>query len=520
MFKSSLARKVLLLSFLLSACLSLRAEDSSPSAPEKITSIGNAGDCSLKLLEKTAAALGLSPKIEAPVLVGEGAVALLNPGQVEAFATYTRLEKIYNSYLLPLAIFLEFSDRRYILSKDIVVRKISLLNDVTSDFQKEQIARRIAIRLLLLFRDDFSVDDYKAFERAAYSLNLSLEQFKEVFKSWKNEGQEDPDLTKLSQMIKFLITYESKLFIARIRALSTSQILAHSFREKTQAEIIDKAIAPMGMTQSLSGLNVKFRHLKWALKKSHSLRLQNYVLPRVKSKLSEREAAKLGLSQSILGAKAFTAGFEFYEIDSNSGAPSENLEAILVTLRTSKDSPIILYRNFKKILDPEKFKITLIEFKVFLEKLFEDRLYHSLAAPDFTDRMKSQYKRADSESERGFWSGENTKLQLLVAELALRCLSDNLDVEFVDALKALVSRKIVNNLMSYSYKEAYVVDVSDYLELILDSKKKGATILPLIENAPKLTEPAQSDRESSENQDPSSKSETTAPAHRSDFGPG
>jgi hypothetical protein len=277
MFKSRLARKALFLGFVLSACISLNAEDTPPSEPQIISSNESAGDCSLTLLEKTAAALGLSPKINAPVLLGEGAVALLNPGQVEAFATYTRLEKIYNSYLLPLAIFLEFSDRHYFLSKDIVVRKISLLNDVTSDIQKKQIARRIAIRLLLLFRDDFSVDDYKAFERAAHSLNLSLEQFKEVFKSWKNEGQEDPDLLKLTQMIEFLITYETKLFIERIKALSTSQIFAHSFRKKTNAEIIVKAIAPMSMDKSLSIKNVKFRKLKWALRKSYSLRLQNFV---------------------------------------------------------------------------------------------------------------------------------------------------------------------------------------------------------------------------------------------------
>lgn len=146
--------------------------------------------------------------------------APLRDGEAAAFATYVKNEKIFNSPLLATAIAWELKGGVYKIGKSEILRRLKILPVLNDKEQIRSIAQGAAIKLLMLFQDEFDFRETPAVEKAAQTLGVSIDELGNILKNWKNEAELDPEFEKLISMIEFLLTYETIRLESRINKLT------------------------------------------------------------------------------------------------------------------------------------------------------------------------------------------------------------------------------------------------------------------------------------------------------------
>ncbi len=415
-----------------------------------------------------------------------------NPERQKAFNTYLRLAKLYDSHLLALAVYLEISEG-FSLSKSLVESKLSYLPELAPDLEIQNFAIRISLRMLTLFRDNYSIKDVKALKKHADSLNLNQNEFNQLLRDWRAETLRDSKLEELTQMISYLLKNEAEMLVKRIQALPLSKII-NGYRSewKNSHGLINRLLNPKLNGKGELG-PIEARIIYWQLKRTQSLRLCAVMLPLLTGTLGNRSFLFSSLFAQLapfpelvakLQSKTSSVALSSMMTSQASSNTSLNFDLIsqLKSMFTTYSEKIIWGRKFRKLFSIEGLKISSRDFIKIIDMIQSPRrngLKRVWADSSLTDRMQKLLK-ADTR-----WSGDNVPLAISSLELSIEKLDNDISNEELLALRDRMTSAIEVYLSKFDVKLEFKKDLIEYLEKLMQLKREkkwhefGSPALPL-----------------------------------------
>ncbi len=175
----------------------------------------------------------------------------LNGAGKEAFATYVKNAKIYNSQFFSKAIFLGLMGSSFWVSKNQTIERLRMLPSISNSESLKAISTRIALIFLELFNDDFNVSDTSSFVEMAKLLGVEQKELHVILSNWRAENFSKDYLNELTSMIEYLLINESDRIELRLRNLpiSISQSLFYRAIRK-RSEVWEVLLNPKGHTEN------------------------------------------------------------------------------------------------------------------------------------------------------------------------------------------------------------------------------------------------------------------------------
>lgn len=211
----------------------------------------------LSLLECTTFNLKAEdPPCEEALVLSTSPSVLLDESQLngagkEAFATYVKNVRVYNSTFFSKAIFLGLMGSSFWVSKNQAIERLKMLPSISDSESLKAISTRIALIFLELFNDDFKVSDTSKFVEMAKLLGVEQKELHLILSNWRAHNFSKDYLNELTSMIEYLLINESDRIELRLRNLpiSISQSLLYRAIRK-RSEVWEVLLNPKGHTEN------------------------------------------------------------------------------------------------------------------------------------------------------------------------------------------------------------------------------------------------------------------------------
>jgi hypothetical protein len=145
-----------------------------------------------------------------------GGQLLVAPTEEKAHQTYLRGAKLYNSTFLTDAIIDEMLSQGLTRPEQIVF-SVRVAGQVQDTQSLEILARNVALRLLLNFRDSYALSEPDLIIRAATKLQVEIAEFLAFLVQWREEAKSDPQAKDLAQMLFYLFKEQGPLLAERVK---------------------------------------------------------------------------------------------------------------------------------------------------------------------------------------------------------------------------------------------------------------------------------------------------------------
>ncbi|MBP7844170.1 MAG: hypothetical protein KA116_05100 [Proteobacteria bacterium] len=236
----------------------------------------------------------------------------LREGEQAAFATYVKNEKIFNSPLLATAIAWELKGGVYSVGKTEVLRRLRILPVLNDKEQIRSLAQGAAVKLLMLFQDEFDFRETQAVDKMAQTLGVRIDELSEILKNWKSEAELVESFEKLISMVEFLLVHENLRLEVRIKKLSNMSF--YSF--KTRALLKGSNHWEIFLGYRNEGPKLKDKALFFV---SRYLELNNSIWLRSHASriegASESESLALGAGEASVSSSHPNAKVDFLFVD-------------------------------------------------------------------------------------------------------------------------------------------------------------------------------------------------------------
>ncbi len=415
-----------------------------------------------------------------------------SPERQKAFNTYLRLAKLYDTHLLSLAVYLEIADG-FTLSKSLVESKLRYLPELAPDLEIQNFAIRISLRMLTLFRDNYSIKDVKSLKKHADSLNLNQNEFNQLLRDWRAETLRDSKLEELTQMISYLLKNESEMLIKRIQVLPLGKILkGYRLEWKNSHGLINRLLNPNLNAKGELG-PIEARIIYWQLKRTQSVRLCAVMLPLLTGTLGNRSflfsslfaqlapfpelVAKLQSTTSSVALSSMMTA----QASSNT-ALNFDLISQIKSMFSTYNQKIIWGRKFRKLFSIEGLKISSRDFIKIIEMIQSPRrngLKRHWADSSLAERM---HKVLKSDTR---WNGDTVPIAISLLELSIEKIDSEISNEELLALRDRMTSAVEVYLNKYNLKDEFKNDMISYLEKLMQLKREkkwhefGSPALPL-----------------------------------------
>lgn len=415
-----------------------------------------------------------------------------SPERQQAFNTYLRLAKLYDTHLLALSVYLEIAEG-FSLSKNLVESKLRYLPELAPDLEIRNFAIRISLRMLTLFRDNYSIKDVKALKKHSDSLNLSQNEFNQLLRDWRVETLRDSKLEDLTQMISYLLKNESDMLVKRIQALPISKVLKGYRSEwKNSHGLINRLLNP-----NLNGKGelgpIEARIIYWQLRRTQSVRLCAVMLPLLTGILGNRGflfsslfAQLAPFPELVAKLQSSTSSVALSSMMTTQGTSNATLSFDLISQLKSMFSTysdkIIWGRKFRKLFSIEGLKITSRDFIKIIEMIQSPRrngLKRHWTDSSLADRM---HKILKSDTR---WNGDTVPLGISLLELSIEKIDSDISNEELLALRDRMTFAIEIYINKFNLKVEFKKNLISYFEKLMQLKREkkwhefGSPALPL-----------------------------------------
>ncbi|MBP7843177.1 MAG: hypothetical protein KA116_00030 [Proteobacteria bacterium] len=402
------------------------------------------------------------------------------------------MAKLYDTHLLSLAVYLEIADG-FTLSKSLVESKLRYLPELAPDLEIQNFAIRISLRMLTLFRDNYSIKDVKSLKKHADSLNLNQNEFNQLLRDWRAETLRDSKLEELTQMISYLLKNESEMLIKRIQVLPLGKILkGYRLEWKNSHGLINRLLNPNLNAKGELG-PIEARIIYWQLKRTQSVRLCAVMLPLLTGTLGNRSflfsslfaqlapfpelVAKLQSTTSSVALSSMMTA----QASSNT-ALNFDLISQIKSMFSTYNQKIIWGRKFRKLFSIEGLKISSRDFIKIIEMIQSPRrngLKRHWADSSLAERM---HKVLKSDTR---WNGDTVPIAISLLELSIEKIDSDISNEELLALRDRMTSAVEVYLNKYNLKDEFKNDMISYLEKLMQLKREkkwhefGSPALPL-----------------------------------------
>lgn len=171
---------------------------------------------------------------EVPLALAPPAHGLIDNSQLSlagknAFATYVKNAKIYNSTFFSKAIVIELMGDSYWVSKNQVIQRLRMLPSISDAERLKAMSKRITLIFLELFNDDFKMSDTSSFLKMAKVLGVEQKELHLILSNWRADKLTKESLDEVSSMVEYLLIHEAERLEFRIRNLPISILLSFSY---------------------------------------------------------------------------------------------------------------------------------------------------------------------------------------------------------------------------------------------------------------------------------------------------